>query len=112
VFQHTAEFFIEQGIGNVHTKETASLSAEEADGHSIVVAVFGIERHELPAFYRREPEFRFVHVEPFDIETNQSLGIRAIMCGASDEQHYIDAVFGGDQALYQQRLAEVGSVWS
>ena len=60
LFGHIATIFIERGIANCATREMSSLSVEPscADDELLVTA-FDIPSSDLPAFFKREPEFKW-----------------------------------------------------
>ena len=60
VFAHPTNVFLKWDIGNLKTKELASLSVEpDVNANPFIVSVFEIPTSELDAFYNREPEFAF-----------------------------------------------------
>ncbi|KAH9683613.1 hypothetical protein KPL71_027739 [Citrus sinensis] len=64
VFAHVAPIFFERGIAKPETKEISSLSVEPCEGETLIVTVFEIKKSEIPAFIKREHEFRFLAVLP------------------------------------------------
>ncbi|GAY35808.1 hypothetical protein CUMW_018690 [Citrus unshiu] len=60
VFAHVAPIFFERGIAKPETKEISSLSVEPCEGETLIVTVFEIQKSEIPAFIKREHEFRFL----------------------------------------------------
>ncbi|KAF8035137.1 hypothetical protein BT93_C1238 [Corymbia citriodora subsp. variegata] len=88
VFAHVAPIFFERGIAKPESKEISSLSVEPCDGEILMVTVFEIKKSKIPAFIRRELEFRFLAVRPqtFDGKPFESL---AVLCARySDEEFF------------------------
>ncbi|KAM5568895.1 hypothetical protein ABKV19_016424 [Rosa sericea] len=88
VFAHMAPIFFERGIAKPETKEISSLSVEPYEGESLIVTVFEIEKSEIPAFIKREPEFRFLAVLPESLD-GKPFDNRAVLCARySDEEFF------------------------
>ncbi|XP_024045710.1 uncharacterized protein LOC18049487 [Citrus clementina] len=64
VFAHVAPIFFERGIAKPEAKEISSLSVEPCEGEALIVTVFEIQKSEsqIPAFIKREHDFRFLAV--------------------------------------------------
>ncbi|KAF8035138.1 hypothetical protein BT93_C1238 [Corymbia citriodora subsp. variegata] len=70
VFAHVAPIFFERGIAKPESKEISSLSVEPCDGEILMVTVFEIKKSKIPAFIRRELEFRFLAVSCYRVALN------------------------------------------
>ena len=86
IFAHAGPFFLECGIADVATRELASLSVEEGSSQdSIVVSLFDIHVDDIPAFIAREEEYRFMAVEPEEMDGSPCKRSHVICCASTDE---------------------------
>jgi len=112
VFAHIAPIFFERGIANRDTKEMSSLSTEYCPGEKIIVVVFEIPKNEIPQFYEREHEFRFLEVTYQNIDPANAEG-KAIMCGRYSDEEYLEKRCGGSKAEFDRRYGRysIDKIW-
>ncbi|XP_010449862.1 PREDICTED: uncharacterized protein LOC104732032 [Camelina sativa] len=112
VFAHSAPIFFERGIANPVTKEISSLSVEPCEGESLVVTVFEIKTSEIPAFIRRELEFRFLAVVPETLEGKPYTN-SAVLCGRYSDEEFLQIRCKGDKEIYFQHYGRfnIEKIW-
>lgn len=89
VFAHTADVFFTRGIARPHTGEISSLSCEPCPGSSVVVSLFEVPASpaSVAAFIAREHEFRFVAVQPTNLDGTPA-GRTAVICARNSDTEY------------------------
>ncbi|CAE6193522.1 unnamed protein product [Arabidopsis arenosa] len=112
VFAHSAPIFFERGIANPETKEISSLSVEPCEGESLVVTVFEIKSSEIPAFIRRELEFRFLAVVPETLEGKPYTN-SAVLCGRYSDEEFFQIRCKGNKEIYFQHYGRfnIEKIW-
>ncbi|XP_030528082.1 uncharacterized protein LOC115739211 [Rhodamnia argentea] len=112
VFAHVAPIFFERGIAKPETKEISSLSVESCEGETLVVTVFEIEKSEIPAFMRRELEFRFLAVRPrtHDGKPFENL---AVLCARYTDEEFFRIRCRGSKEIYFQHYGryDIDKIW-
>ncbi|CAL2226877.1 unnamed protein product [Prunus armeniaca] len=121
VYAHMAPIFFERGIAKPETKEIASLSVEPCEGESLIVTVFEITKSEIPAFIKREPEFRFLAVLPetFDGKSfdNRAFGYwgerMQVLCARYSDEEFFRVRCKGSKEMYFQLFGRYGidKIW-
>lgn len=99
VFAHVAPIFFERGIAKPETKEISSLSVESCEGETVIVTVFEIQKSEIPAFIRREHEFRFLAVLPETLD-GKPITNRAVLCARSSDEEFFQVRCKGSKEIY------------
>jgi len=111
IFSHVAPIFLERGIAKRETKEMASLSVEEGtEADSIVVSLFDMKAEEVPAFIAREEEYRFVAVQPKELDGTASEGLH-VMCVASCDEDFISN-YGKERFMERYGRYDIERVWA
>jgi len=105
IFAHVAPIFIERNIAKLETKEMSSLSVEPSPGTKLCVSVFEIPLSELPAFYSRELEFRWMFVPVLNADGD------AIDPKAINGEGMICAAYASDEELRRERLGYGEEIW-
>jgi hypothetical protein len=122
VFQHTAPVFIERGIANLATREQASLSVEPVPGDAgknarLVVTMFEVPAEDLPAFFERELEFRWLaaSVRPVDTQGRPLLSATdgrprdGILCAAfASDEEFMRERLGNSKAFFHDMFGRFG----
>ncbi|KAH9683610.1 hypothetical protein KPL71_027739 [Citrus sinensis] len=98
VFAHVAPIFFERGIAKPETKEISSLSVEPCEGETLIVTVFEIKKSEIPAFIKREHEFRFLAVLPETLD-GKPFTNRAVLCARSSDEEFFQIRCKDDVAV-------------
>ncbi|KAH9683611.1 hypothetical protein KPL71_027739 [Citrus sinensis] len=99
VFAHVAPIFFERGIAKPETKEISSLSVEPCEGETLIVTVFEIKKSEIPAFIKREHEFRFLAVLPETLD-GKPFTNRAVLCARSSDEEFFQIRCKGSKEIY------------
>lgn len=99
VFAHVAPIFFERGIAKPETKEISSLSAEPCEGETLIVTVFEIKKTEIPAFIKREHEFRFVAVSAETL-AGKPFTNRTVLCARSSDEEFFQIRCKGSKEIY------------
>ncbi|XP_044484976.1 uncharacterized protein LOC123210586 [Mangifera indica] len=112
VFAHTAPVFFERGIAKPETKEISSLSVEPFEGETLIVTVFEIQKSEIPAFIRREHEFRFLAVFPETLDGKPSTN-PAVLCARSSDEEFFQIRCKGSKEIYFQHYGQynIDKIW-
>ncbi|KAL3753064.1 hypothetical protein ACJRO7_000460 [Eucalyptus globulus] len=112
VFAHAAPIFFERGIAKPETKEISSLSVEPCDGETLVVTVFEIEKSEIPAFIRRELEFRFLAVRPQTLDGKPFENL-AVLCARYSDEEFFRIRCRGSKEIYFQHYGRynIDKIW-
>ncbi|KAF8041633.1 hypothetical protein BT93_A0279 [Corymbia citriodora subsp. variegata] len=112
VFAHVAPIFFERGIAKPETKEISSLSVEPCDGETLVVTVFEIEKSEIPAFIRRELEFRFLAVRPQTLDGKPFKSL-AVLCARYSDEEFFQIRCKGSKEVYFQHYGRynIDKIW-
>ncbi|KAK4265815.1 hypothetical protein QN277_026817 [Acacia crassicarpa] len=112
VFAHVAPVFFERGIAKPETKEISSLSVEPCVGESLIVTVFEITKSEIPAFMRRELEFRFLAVLPETLD-GASLDYPAVLCARYSDEEFFNVRCRGSKEIYFQQYGRwnIDRIW-
>lgn len=101
VFAHVAPIFFERGIAKPETKEISSLSVEPCEGETLIVTVFEIQKSEIPAFIKREHEFRFLAVSPETLDGKPlPFTNRAVLCARSSDEEFFQTRCKGSKEIY------------
>lgn len=110
IFAHAAPIFFERKIVNEETKEFSSLSIEPHKGSRTVIVLFEVKKRELPAFYSRELEFRFVKVKVKSLDGTE---VEALACGKYSDEEYRDIRLKGDDEEYYETYGRWGidKIW-
>mmetsp|Transcript_16380 Transcript_16380/g.40379 ORF Transcript_16380/g.40379 Transcript_16380/m.40379 type:complete len:184 (+) Transcript_16380:209-760(+) len=109
VFAHPAAIFFERGIARMETREIASLSIEPCEGEEFYVALFEISDNEMPTFYAREEEFKFVTVSVEEEE--KGLFTEAIACARGTDELFIER-WGQDTFHQKYKKNGIESIWN
>ncbi|KAE8076821.1 hypothetical protein FH972_015446 [Carpinus fangiana] len=110
VFAHAAPIFFERGIAKPETKEISSLSVEPCEGETLVVTVFEIQKSEIPAFVKRELEFRFLAV----IYDNLLFGASIqVLCARYSDEEFFQVRCKGSKEIYFQHYGRynIDKIW-
>ncbi|KAL6188542.1 hypothetical protein ACLB2K_039934 [Fragaria x ananassa] len=112
VFGHMAPIFFERGIAKPETKEISSLSVEPCEGESLIVTVFEIQKSEIPAFIKREPEFRFLAVVPETLDGNP-FDRRAVLCARYSDEEFFRVRCKGSKEMYYELFGRynIDKIW-
>ncbi|XP_021907107.1 uncharacterized protein LOC110821542 [Carica papaya] len=112
VFAHVAPIFFERGIAKPETKEISSLSVETCEGETLIVTVFEINRSEIPAFMRRELEFRFLAVVPETLN-GEPFTNPAVLCTRYSDEEFFQIRCKGSKELYFQEYGRynIDKIW-
>ncbi|XP_030456220.2 uncharacterized protein LOC115677229 [Syzygium oleosum] len=112
VFAHAAPIFFERGIAKPETMEISSLSVEPCDGETLVVTVFEIEKSEIPAFIRRELEFRFLAVRPQMLD-GKPFDNLAVLCARYSDEEFFRIRCRGSKEIYFQHYGryDIDKIW-
>ncbi|KAL5785140.1 hypothetical protein ACOSQ2_007532 [Xanthoceras sorbifolium] len=112
VFAHAAPIFFERGIAIPETKEISSLSVEPCKGEILIVTVFEIQKSEVPAFIRREHEFRFLAVVPETLDEKPFTN-RAVLCARSSNEEFFQIRCKGSKEIYFQHYGRynINKIW-
>lgn len=112
VFAHMAPIFFERGIAKPETKEISSLSVEPYEGESLIVTVFEIEKSEIPAFIKREPEFRFLAVLPETLD-EKPFDNRAVLCARYSDEEFFRVRCKGSKEIYFELFGRynIDKIW-
>lgn len=102
LFTVVGGFFFTRGIAKLKTEEVAALSAEPCEGETIIVTVFEIKKTEIPAFIKREREYRFLAVVPESLD-GKSFTSPAVLCASyTDEEFFKLRCKEGKEVYFQQ----------
>ncbi|XP_062150328.1 uncharacterized protein LOC133858890 [Alnus glutinosa] len=112
VFAHAAPIFFERGIAKPETKEISSLSVEPCEGETLVVTVFEIQKSEIPAFVKRELEFRFLAVLPETLD-GRPFDNRAVLCARYSDEEFFQVRCKGSKEIYFQHYGRynIHKIW-
>ncbi|XP_054806934.1 uncharacterized protein LOC129309389 [Prosopis cineraria] len=112
VFAHVAPVFFERGIAKPETEEISSLSVEPCAGETLVVTVFEITKSEIPAFMRRELEFRFLAVLPETLD-GTSFDNPAVLCARYSDEEFFNIRCKGSKEIYFQQYGRwnIDRIW-
>ncbi|XP_059431254.1 uncharacterized protein LOC132164716 [Corylus avellana] len=112
VFAHAAPIFFERGIAKPETKEISSLSVEPCEGETLVVTVFEIQKSEIPAFVKRELEFRFLAVVPESLD-GKPFDNRAVLCARYSDEEFFQVRCKGSKEIYFQHYGRynIDKIW-
>ncbi|KAJ4722107.1 Butirosin biosynthesis [Melia azedarach] len=97
VFAAVAPIFFERGIANLETKEFSGLCVEPYEGETLIITVFEIQKSEIPAFIKREHEFRFL----------------AVLCARSNDEELFHRKCKGNKDIFFQNYERhnIDSFW-
>ncbi|KAF7813524.1 Butirosin biosynthesis [Senna tora] len=102
VFTGVGGFFFVHGIANAETEEIAGLSVEPCEGETIIITAFEINKSEIPAFIKREREYRFLAVVPETLE-GKPFSNEAVLCSSyTDEEFFKFRCQEGKDVYFQQ----------
>jgi len=93
----------------METREIASLSIEPCEGEEFYVALFEISDNEMPTFYAREEEFKFVTVSVEEEE--KGLFTEAIACARGTDELFIER-WGQDTFHQKYKKNGIESIWN
>ncbi|KAK7246357.1 hypothetical protein RIF29_41224 [Crotalaria pallida] len=112
VFAHVAPVFFERGIAKPETMEISSLSVEPFEGETLVVTVFEIRRSEIPAFIKREIEFRFLAVLPETLD-GKSFDYPAVLCTRYSDEEFLNIRCKGSKEMFFQQYGRwnIDKIW-
>uniref|UniRef100_A0A2N9H8I2 Uncharacterized protein n=1 Tax=Fagus sylvatica TaxID=28930 RepID=A0A2N9H8I2_FAGSY len=112
VFAHAAPIFFERGIAKPETKEISSLSVEPCEGETLVVTVFEIKKSEIPAFIKRELEFRFLAVLPETLD-GKAFDNPAVLCARYSDEEFFQIRCKGSKETYFQHYGRynIDKIW-
>ncbi|KAJ0035555.1 hypothetical protein Pint_24445 [Pistacia integerrima] len=112
VFAHSAPVFFERGIAKPETKEISSLSVEPCEGETLIVTVFEIQKSEVPAFIKREHEFRFLAVFPETLD-GKPFTNPAVLCARSSDEEFFQIRCKGSKEIYFQHYGRynIDKIW-
>ncbi|XP_057415394.1 uncharacterized protein LOC130710216 isoform X3 [Lotus japonicus] len=112
LFSAVGAFFFTQGIANLKTEEIAGLSAEPCEGEVIVVTVFDIKKTEIPAFIKREREYRFVAVVPESLDGKPFTNPAVLCTSYTDEEFFKFRCIEGREIYFEQYGEyEIHKIW-
>ncbi|KAK1591770.1 hypothetical protein Q3G72_013381 [Acer saccharum] len=112
VYAHAAPIFFERGIAKPETMEISSLSVEPCEGETLIVTVFEIQKAEIPAFIKREHEFRFLAVIPETLD-GKPFTNRAVLCARSSDEEFFQIRCKGSKEIYFQHYGRynIDKIW-
>ncbi|XP_050373857.1 uncharacterized protein LOC126791447 [Argentina anserina] len=112
VFGHMAPIIFERGIAKPETKEISSLSVEPCEGENLIVTVFEIQKSEIPAFIKREPEFRFLAVVPETLDA-KPFDNRAVLCARYSDEEFFRVRCKGSKEMYYELFGRynIDKIW-
>ncbi|KAF3961556.1 hypothetical protein ACB098_02G052900 [Castanea mollissima] len=112
VFAHVAPIFFERGIAKLETKEISSLSVEPCEGEMLIVSVFEIKKSEIPAFMKRELEFRFLGVLPETLD-GKAFDNLAVLCARYSDEEFFQIRCKGSKEIYYQHYGRynINKIW-
>ncbi|OIW13726.1 hypothetical protein TanjilG_17905 [Lupinus angustifolius] len=112
VFAHVAPVFFERGIAKPETMEISSLSVEPFEGETLVVTVFEIKKSEIPAYIKREVEFRFLAVHPETLD-GKSFDYPAVLCARYSDEEFLNIRCKGSKEMYFQQYGRwnIDKIW-
>ncbi|KAJ7980314.1 Butirosin biosynthesis [Quillaja saponaria] len=112
VFAHMSPIFFERGIAKPETKEISSLSVEPCEGETLVVTVFEIKKSEIPAFIKREIEFRFLAVLPETLD-GKPFDNPAVLCAQYSDDEFLEIRCKGSKDIYFQHFGRwnIDKIW-
>jgi hypothetical protein len=119
VFAHVAPIFIERGIARLETKEMSSVSVEPTGNEkdTLLVSVFEIPLRDLPAFYAREMEFRWLLVPVYtgtgDTYCPLAINKEGMLCAMYTDEEYRRDRLKNCPKLYQEAYGRFGieKIW-
>ncbi|GAB4843065.1 hypothetical protein Ancab_013044 [Ancistrocladus abbreviatus] len=112
VFAHVAPIFFERGIAKPDTKEISSLSVEPCEGEMLIVTVFEVQKSEIPAFIKREIEFRFSAVSPETLD-GKPFTNPAVLCARYSDEEFFNVRCKGSKEMFYQLYGRHGidKIW-
>ncbi|TXG71664.1 hypothetical protein EZV62_000243 [Acer yangbiense] len=112
VYAHAAPIFFERGIAKPETMEISSLSVEPCEGETLIVTVFEIQKAEIPAFIKREHEFRFLAVIPETLD-GKPFTNHAVLCARSSDEEFFQIRCKGSKEIYFQHYGRynIDKIW-
>ncbi|KAJ4722109.1 Butirosin biosynthesis [Melia azedarach] len=112
VFAAVAPIFFERGIANLETKEFSALCSEPCEGESLIITVFEIQKSEIPAFIKRELEFRFLSVVPESLD-GKPFSNPAVLCARSNDEEFFQIKCKGSKEIYFQNYERynIDTIW-
>ncbi|KAJ7980313.1 Butirosin biosynthesis [Quillaja saponaria] len=112
VFAHAAPIFFERGIAKPETKEISSLSVEPCEGETLIATVFEIKKSEIPAFIKREHEFRFLAVLPETLD-GKPFDHPAVLCARYSDEEFLEIRCKGSKDIYFQQYGRwnIDKIW-
>ncbi|KAI4338305.1 hypothetical protein L6164_016647 [Bauhinia variegata] len=112
VFTAVGGFFFSCGIANGKTEEIAALSVEPCEGETIIVTVFEIKKSEIPAFIRREREYRFLAVAPETLD-GKPFSYPAVLCASYSDEEFFKYRCKESKEVYFQQYGDykVHKIW-
>lgn len=103
LFSVVGAFFFNHGIANLKTQEVAGLSVEPCQGgETIIITVFDIKKSEIPAFIKREREYRFLSVFPESLAGVPFTSPAVICASYSDEEFFKFRCCEGREIYFKQ----------
>ncbi|XP_015900009.3 uncharacterized protein LOC107433257 [Ziziphus jujuba] len=112
VFAHVTPVFLERGIARPETKEISGLSVEPCEGESLTVTVFEIEKSEIPAYFEREIEYRFLAVLPQTLD-GKPFDNPAVLCACYSDEEFLRVRCKGSKEMFFQLYGQynIDKIW-
>ncbi|KAJ4722105.1 Butirosin biosynthesis [Melia azedarach] len=112
VFANTTPIFFERGIAKLETKAISALCVEPCEWETLIVSVFEIRKSEIPAFIKREHEFRFLAVLPETLD-GKPFTYPAVLCARSSDEEFFQIKCNGSKEIYFQYYGKynIDKIW-
>ncbi|TKY54181.1 hypothetical protein E2542_SST18587 [Spatholobus suberectus] len=112
VFTAVGDLFFTHRVANINTEEIAGLSTEPCAGEIIDVAVFEINKTEIPAFIQREREYRFLAVVPESLD-GKPFTNPAVLCASYTDEEFFKFRCSEGREIYFQQYGEykIHKIW-
>ncbi|KAK7264666.1 hypothetical protein RJT34_32276 [Clitoria ternatea] len=112
LFSVVGNFFFTHPVANIKTEEIAALSVEPCEDETIIVSVFEIKKTEIPAFIKREREYRFLAVVPESLD-GKPFTNPAVLCASSTDDEFFQFKCNEGREKYFQQYGEykIHKIW-